>query len=150
MRSIAEPLGTQGAARLGSPSTRQGRPFALTRSSGSCSSLRRSRSVQSGQTFFAQKGSSALSTVSAWPSSVDATARLLLASLQHVSTQRWLTTHGVAAAVSELVATGAVDVPGVDSPQVIHPSVAFPALAAAGITLGDCVIDIPAPEFMVG
>lgn len=66
--------------------------------------------------------------------------------LQYVSRERWLTTHGVAAVAAELVATGAVDAPGVHSAEVLDPHLVLPALRAAGIDLGDFV-ESDAPEF---
>jgi saccharopine dehydrogenase-like NADP-dependent oxidoreductase len=66
--------------------------------------------------------------------------------LEYVSRERWLTTHGVAAAVAGLIAAGTVRSPGVHSAEVIDPSVIVPALGAVGINLGQFQ-ESDAPEF---
>ncbi|WP_018762521.1 saccharopine dehydrogenase family protein [Arthrobacter sp. 135MFCol5.1] len=66
--------------------------------------------------------------------------------LQYVTKERWLTTHGVAAAVALLLATGAVQKPGMHSAEVLDPEVMIPALKDAGIELGTYSTS-DAPEF---
>lgn len=66
--------------------------------------------------------------------------------LQYITRERWRTTHGVAAAVAKLLATGAVRAPGVQSAEAIDPALAMPALASVGIELG-VPSETDAPEF---